>query len=422
VSIDGNENQAGNVLHGTKTKLNLRTCGDSEATLLVVQTSVISSSPMNKTILDQIPEHIRALVGYVPGKPLRQAQLESGVTMIKLASNENPFGPSPLALQAIREAAAEVNLYPDNDASELRQALAARHHLDEQQIFIADGSLGILDVIARTLLVPGTNCISSERSFISYPVITRSIGARFIEVPMRNDAYDLDAIAADIDEQTRVIILANPNNPTGTMFDANATEAFLKQVPESVLVILDEAYSDFAEHFARLRGVTYSRSFEYVRAGKSNVLVLRTFSKAQGLAGVRLGYACGNPELLRYFARVRNSFSISVVAEAAGLAAIRDENHIRKTVENNAAGAAWLMERFNELGVHAVPTSANFIYFTVDEDANAFAQRMQAEGVIVRSLMPWGAPTAIRVSIGTPEQNETFVRALKKVVRQTVTP
>jgi len=289
--------------------------------------------------------------------------------------------------------------------------------LAAEQIFIADGSLGILDVVARTLLVPGTNCISSERSFISYPMITRSIGARFIAIPMRHDAYDLDAIAAAIDEQTRVIILANPNNPTGTMFDADATEDFLKRVPESVLVILDEAYSDFAEYFARQRGITYSRSFDYVRAGRANVLVLRTFSKAHGLAGVRLGYACGNPELLRFFARVRNSFSVSVVAEAAGLAAIRDANHIRKTVENNAVGAAWLLERFKELGVKAIPTSANFIYLTVDEDANAFTKRMQAEGVIVRSLVPWGAPNAIRVSIGTPEQNETFFRALKKLMR-----
>ena len=185
---------------------------------------------MPKTVLDRIPEHIRALSGYVPGKPMRQAQRESGVAMIKLASNENPFGPSPLAQEAIRAAAAEVHLYPDNDASELRQALAARHQLAEEQIFIADGSLGILDVLARTLLVPGTNCISSERSFISYPLITRSIGARFIEVPMRNDAYDLDAIAAAIDEQTLVVVLANPNNPTGTMFDAGATEAFLERV------------------------------------------------------------------------------------------------------------------------------------------------------------------------------------------------
>jgi histidinol-phosphate aminotransferase len=388
----------------------------------MVQTSVALFPSMKKTVLDQIPEHIRALASYVPGKPLRQAQQESGGAMIKLASNENPFGPSPLAVEAIRAAAVEVNLYPDNDASELRQALAARHQLEEQQIFIADGSLGILDVIARTLLIPGTNCISSERSFISYPIVTRTIGAQFVGVPMRNDAYDLDAIAKAINEQTRVVILANPNNPTGTMFDADAAEAFLNRVPASVLVVLDEAYSDFAEYFTRQRGITYSRSFEYVRAGQPNVLVLRTFSKAHGLAGIRLGYACGNPELLRYFARVRNSFSVSVVAEAAGLAAIRDESHIRKTVENNAVGAAWLMERFKELGVKATPTSANFIYFSVDEDANAFSKRMQAEGVIVRSLVPWGAPNAIRVSIGTPEQNETFVRALKKVVRQTVMP
>ena len=375
---------------------------------------------MAKIVIDQIPEHIRALAGYTPGKPMRQAQRESGVSMIKMASNENPFGPSPLALEAIRAAASEVNLYPDNDASELKQALAERHNLHADQIFIADGSLGILDVLARTLLLPGTNCISSERSFISYPLVTRTIGAQFIAVPMKNDAYDLDAIAAAINDQTRVIILANPNNPTGTMFDADATAAFLKRVPENVLVVLDEAYSDFAEYFARQRGIEYSRSFDYVRAGRQNILVLRTFSKAHGLAGIRVGYACGDPELFRYFARVRNSFSVSVVAEAAGLAAIRDENHVRKTVENNAVGAAWLMERFAEIGIRAVPPSANFIYFTVDDDAGAFAARMQAEGVIVRSLGPWGIPNAIRVSIGTPEQNERFFSALKKVVQQTV--
>ncbi len=375
---------------------------------------------MKKTILDLIPPHIRSLAGYVPGKAVRQAQRESGVRMIKLASNENPFGPSPRAIEAIRTVATEVNLYPDNDASELRLELARRHKIAPEQVFLADGSLGLLDILARTLLAPGLNCITSERSFISYPIVTQAVGGQLITTPMRQDGYDLDAIAAAINENTRVVILANPNNPTGTMFDADATDAFLRRVPDHVLVVLDEAYSDFASHFAAQRGITYSRSLDYVRAGRSNVIVLRTFSKAHGLAGLRLGYGCGDPELFQYFGRVRNSFSVSVVAEAAGLAAIRDEGHIFRTVENNAEGAAWLLPHFAGLGLRAVPTSANFIYFEVDEDANAFAKRMQAEGVIVRSLVPWGIPNGIRVTIGTPEQNELLVRALTKVVRQPV--
>ena len=375
---------------------------------------------MKKSILDLIPPHIRSLAGYVPGKAVRQAQRESGVSMIKLASNENPFGPSPRAIEAIRAVATEVNLYPDNDASELRTELARRHKLAPEQIFLADGSLGLLDILARTLLGPGLNCITSQRSFISYPIVTQAAGGKLITTPMRQDTYDLEAIVAAINDSTRVIMLANPNNPTGTMFDADATDAFLRRVPEHVLVVLDEAYSDFATYFAAERGITYSRSMDYVRSGRSNVIVLRTFSKAHGLAGIRLGYGCGDPELFQYFGRVRNSFSVSVVAEAAGLAAIRDDGHIRRTVENNAAGAVWLLPQFAEFGLRAVPTSANFIYFEVDEDADTFAQRMQAEGVIVRSLVPWGIRNGIRVTIGTPEQNELFIQALKKVVRQVV--
>ncbi len=359
----------------------------------------------------------------MPGKALRHAQQESGaaISMIKLASNENPFGPSPRAVEAIRAAAQEVNLYPDNDSTELRQELARRHQIDPSQIFLADGSLGMLDIMARTLLGPGLNCVTSERSFISYPLVTHAAGGELITTPLQNDAYDLNAIAAAINDNTRMVLLANPNNPTGTMFDADTTEEFLRKVPEHVLVVLDEAYYDFASSFATQRGLTYSRSLDYVRAARRNVIVLRTFSKAHGLAGIRLGYGCGDAELFQYFGRVRNSFSVSVVAEAAGLAAIRDEAHIRRTVENNATGAAWLMPFFAELGLRAVPTSANFIYFEVDEDANAFAQRMQTHGVIVRSLVPWGIPNGIRVTIGTPQQNEHFVSALKKVVRQAVT-
>ena len=375
---------------------------------------------MKPTIIDLIPPHIRSLVGYVPGKGVRQAQRESGLSMIKLASNENPFGPSPRAVEAIRAAASEVNLYPDNDASELRTELAARHNIAPEQIFLADGSLGLLDILARTLLGPGLNCITSERSFISYPIVTQAAGGQLITTPMRQDSYDLDAIAAATNDNTRAVILANPNNPTGTMFDAEATDRFLARVPDHVLVVLDEAYSDFAGYFAAQRGITYSRSRDYVRAGRRNVIVLRTFSKAHGLAGIRLGYGCGDVELFQYFGRVRNSFSVSVLAQAAGLAAIRDEGHIRRTVENNAAGAEWLFPQFSELGLRAVPTSANFIYFEVEEDASAFARRMQAEGVIVRPLSAWGIPNGVRATIGTPEQNQIFMRALHKVVRQTV--
>ncbi|HEX7288791.1 MAG TPA: histidinol-phosphate transaminase [Candidatus Angelobacter sp.] len=371
-----------------------------------------------KTVLDLIPERIRGLAAYVPGKAVRAARRESGVEMIKLASNENPFGPSPRAIEAIRAAASEINLYPDNDATELRAALATRHGLNPEQIFLADGSLGLLDILARTLLGPGLNCVTSERSFISYPIVTRAAGAELITTPLKNHAYDLDAIAAAINDNTRVVMLANPNNPTGTMFDADATDNFLRCAPEHVLVVLDEAYYDFAIHFSAQRGITYTRALDYVRNGRVNLLVLRTFSKAHGLAGLRLGYGCGHPELLKYFARMRNAFSVSVIAEAAGLAALGDEEHIRKTVESNAAGAAWLMPRLREQGLRAVETSANFIYFEIDEDANAFAGRMQAEGVIVRSLVPWGIPNGIRVTIGTPEQNARFIQLLKKVLPQ----
>jgi histidinol-phosphate aminotransferase len=325
-----------------------------------------------------------------------------------------------MAVEALRAAAANINLYPDNDAAELRAELASRHKISVENIFIADGSNALLDIICRTLLGPGLNCVSSERSFISYPIFTNAANGAYITVPTRNDAYDLEGIAAAINENTRIVILANPNNPTGTMFDADATEAFLRRVPEDVLVVLDEAYFEFAEYFAARAGITYSRSLDYVRSGRMNVVVLRTFSKIYGLAGIRLGYACGQPELLQHFARLRTAFSISALAEAAGLGALRDKEHVRRTLEMNAIGAAWLMERFAEMGVRAIRPNTNFIYFETEEDANILAKRMQTEGIIVRSLVPWGIPKGVRITIGTPEQNERFLQALKKTMQQSV--
>lgn len=360
-----------------------------------------------------VPDHLRKLGPYTPGKPIKQAEKESGVACIKMASNENPFGPSPQAIEAMHHAALESNFYPDNDATELRVQLARRNGLAPDQVLVTDGSTALLDLIARTLLAPSLNAVTSARSFIVYLIATRAAGGELIEVPMRGDSYDLDAIADAVNEDTRVVYLANPNNPTGTLFDAAATKTFLDRVPQSVFVVIDEAYYDFATHFAKQRNVDYSHSLDYVREGRP-VIVLRTFSKAHGLAGLRVGYGFGPPEILAYLERLRTAFSVSAVAEAAAIAALDDSEHIRKTLENNDQGVQYLSQKLKEFGYQPVPTWANFIYFDVGGDAAALAKRIQAEGVIVRSLAPWGISTALRVTVGTPEQNQRFIAALAK--------
>lgn len=371
------------------------------------------------TKLDKlVPEHIRALAPYPPGKPIKQAEQESGRTCIKLASNENPFGPSPRAVAAICAAAGDVNFYPDNDSTELRALLAERNRVPLDRVVIIAGSTSLLGIIARTFLAPGLNAVTSERSFVIYPIVTRAVGARFVEASMKHDAYDLDAILAAIDSNTRVVFLANPNNPTGTLFGADELDRFLDRVPDHVVVVLDEAYYDFAEAFAAQRGVRYSHSMDYVREGR-NVVVLRTFSKAHGLAGLRVGYGFGPPALVHYFNRMRTTFSVSAVAQAAALAALEDEAHVRKAVENNTREAPRLERALKELGFHVGRTWANFVYCELGENAAAVAKRMQAEGVIIRPLTAWGAPTAMRVTVGTPEQNDQFLAAFKKVMERT---
>ena len=364
-----------------------------------------------------VPEHVRNLTGYTPGKSLRQAQQESHVSCIKMASNENPFGPSPMAVKAMQAVLAESNFYPDNDANELRRKLAEHHHVQPEQIVPTSGSTALLGIVARTLLSPGLNAITSERSFIVYPIATQAAGGRLIQVPMRDDAFDLNAIAAVIDQHTRIIYISNPNNPTGTLIPARELDHFLQALPEHVIVILDEAYHDFAQYFAGVRGVDYSHALDYVTQGRK-IVVLRTFSKAHGLAGVRAGYGIGPAELMSYFARMRTTFSVSAVAQAAAMAALDDEAHIQKTLKNNAEQAERLIAGIAELGFHPVPTWANFLYCELGDDAAAVAGRLQAEGVIVRPLAPWGASTAIRITIGTPEQNNIFLKAFKKVMER----
>jgi histidinol-phosphate aminotransferase len=342
------------------------------------------------------------------------AVVERRSRLIKLDSNENPFGPSARAVEAMRSALGAASSYPDDDCSPLRLKLATHHGLPPEQVLVTAGSTGMLSLLCQTLLAPGLNAVTSERSFIMYSMLVQAVGGRLVEAPMRDDSFDLEAILAAIDENTRIVFLANPNNPTGTMLEADVVEGFLARLPGHVVVALDEAYYEFALHFAALRKIKYSNSLDYVRQGAS-VVALRTFSKAHGLAGLRVGYGLGPAELLGYCARMRNTFSVSSVAQVAAMAALDDERHIQHTVENNALQSRVLSQGLSALGYRVISTAANFVFCDLGEEAAALANRLQDEGVGVRPLGHWGAPNCIRVTIGTPEQNQAFLQAVRRL-------
>jgi len=312
---------------------------------------------------------------------------------------------------------AELNsahTYPDNDCSALRHMLAAHHAVRAKEVLVTAGSTGMISLLCQTMLGPGLNAVTSERSFIVYSTAVQAVGARLIEVPMRGNEFDLAAILAAINDDTRLVFLANPNNPTGTMLEAGAVDEFLAKVPGHVVVLLDEAYYEFAAHFAATRKVEYPKSLDYVRRGAAMV-VLRTFSKVHGLAGLRIGYGLGPRELLGYCARMADTYSVSSVGQAAAAAAIDDQEHIRKTVFNNVEQAQILVEELTELGYRTVPTWANFVYCDVGEDAAGFAGRLRAGGISVRPLSAWGAASCVRVSIGTAEQNRAFLEGAARI-------
>jgi histidinol-phosphate aminotransferase len=283
-----------------------------------------------------------------------------------------------------------------------------------EQVLVTGGSSGLLALLCQTLLAPGLNAVTSERSFIVYSMAVHATGAQLVRTPMRNHGFDLDAILGAINEDTRIVFLANPNNPTGTMVDPPAVEQFLKEVPGHVVVVLDEAYYEYADYFAEQRKVAYSKSLGYLRHGAC-VVVLRTFSKAHGLAGLRVGYGLGPAELLAYCARMRNTFSVSSIAQTAALAAMDDLDHIARTVSNNAEQAQFLAARLSELGFGVLPTWANFLYCDLGREAARFTEQLRTLGVSVRALGGWGAPHCMRVSIGTPEQNRFFLDAVEAV-------
>jgi len=368
---------------------------------------------MNR-FLDLVSKPAREMASFLPEPSPRRDAADSQARLIKLDSNENPFGPSPRAVEAMQAALAAANSYPDDDCTELRHKLAAHHDIPADQVLVTAGSTGMLSLLCQTMLALGLNAVTSERSFVVYAMAVRAAGAQLIEAPMREDGFDLAAILHAINEHTRLVFLANPNNPTGTMLEAAAVDKFIAEVPGHVVVVLDEAYSDFAVHFAALRKIEYSRAMDYVRRD-ANVVVLRTFLKAHGLAGLRVGCGLGPADLLAYCARMRDTFCVSSVAQAAAVAALDDLNHVQRAVSNNAEQVQILSVGLSELGYRVVTTAANFVYCDLGEDASGFAERLRGEGVSVRPLGGWGAPTCIRVSIGTPEQNAVFLSRARKI-------
>jgi histidinol-phosphate aminotransferase len=363
---------------------------------------------MSTLLRDLVPEYIRELAPYTPGKPIEEVERQLKTTAIKLASNENPLGPSPLAIEAAHKALAGSNRYPDGSGTYLREALAKRHEIPAENIILGGGSTELIDLSARLVLRQADCGVTSYGSFPLYYTAIRATGARYVEVPQREYHFDLDSMAEFLPPEAKIIFLANPNNPTGTMFDADVLDQFLAQIPEHVLVVLDEAYCDYVET------PNYTRSIDLVRGGR-NLIVLRTFSKVYGLAGLRVGYGIGPAPLLDEMNKIRGPFNTSNVAQAAALAAIDDREHVQRSIESNRTGLAQLSAGLQKLGVKYVPSFTNFLLVDFGFETEPLSDQMLKRSVIVRPMRWMGFPNCIRVSVGTREENEKFLQVLTEL-------
>ena len=361
---------------------------------------------MTKSIHEFVPRCIREIAPYIPGKPIEEVERELNIhDAVKLASNENPLGPSPLAMEAAKKVLAGSNRYPDGSGFYLREALSKRHDIPAEKIFLGNGSTEIIDLIARLLLRPENTGVTSHGSFPLYYIAIQAAGARLLQVPLRDYRFDLETMARDLPPDARLVYLANPNNPTGTMITADELDAFLARIPADVFVVLDEAYCDYVER------ADYSRSLDLVRSG-ANLMVLRTFSKVYGLAGLRIGYGLGPAQLFAEMNKIRGPFNTSGVAQAAALAALDDTTHVRRSVDSNRAGLAQLERGLRAQGVQPVPSVANFIFAEFGYDTGPLAEELAKRCVIVRPMGWMGFPNALRISVGTHGENEKFLRAL----------
>ena len=362
-----------------------------------------------KTV-DQVPEYIRSLIPYEPGKPIEEVEREYGISnSVKLASNENPLGPSPKALSAIREKLDQLNLYPDGDCFYLKQGLARKLGVAPERLIFGNGSNEIIELAARTFMRAGDEAVMAEQAFVVYQLIVQAVGGRSRAVPLKNFTHDLPALADAISPRTRLVFLANPNNPTGTIFRRDEWERFLAKVSRDVLLIVDEAYFEYVADAA------YPDSLRYHAGGRA-LLTLRTFSKLYGLAGLRIGYGIGSEELVSLMQRVRQPFNVNAPAQWAALAALDDAEHVQRSLDVNRRGLAYFQGEFRRLGLDFVPSHANFVLVRVGKGHEVFQQLLQ-QGVIVRPMAGYRFPEHVRVTVGTMDENRKFIAALENVIR-----
>ena len=363
-------------------------------------------------ICERAPGYVRAIAPYQPGKPISELAREMGIpeeSIVKLASNENPRGASPKAIAAMRIAIGESGRYPDGNGFALKEALSKRYGLTPDRIVLGNGSNDVLEMAARAFLAPGTSSVYSQHAFVVYSLATQVIGAMGIVVPARDFGHDLDAMAKAVRSDTRVVFVANPNNPTGTWLTPQAVRAFLQKIPADVLVVLDEAYNEYLDAEDRSDAVRWSDEFP-------NLVVSRTFSKAYGLAGLRVGYGFSHPRVVDLMNRVRQPFNVSDIAQAAATAALHDHEFVEQSTLLNKQGMKALTEGFLRLGLSWIPSHGNFVCVKVGEGAAVF-QRLLRQGVIVRPVAAYGMPEYLRISIGTESENARFLAALETVLK-----
>jgi histidinol-phosphate aminotransferase len=364
-------------------------------------------------IYEILPPWSSRIRPYPPGKPVEEVERELGRTAIKLASNENPLGPSPKAQDAVRNYLSQMHYYPDGGGFYLRRKLAEIHSLGTDEIILGAGSTELMELAAKTFLEAGDEAITSESAFYMYRLAIEDMGTGLVMTPMRDKTFDLAAMAHAVTQRTKVIYLGNPNNPTGTMFNAADLDRFLDAIPPRILVVLDEAYYHYVQR------PDYSHSVDYVRAGR-NILVLRTFSKVHGLAGIRLGYGMGHRELIECLNRIRSPFNASSLAQVAGLAALDDHEHVARSVEMNGQEMKFLTQELTLMGVRYTPSVGNFLLVDTGRDCEEDFIRLLHEGVIVRPMKLYGFPTSLRVTVGIHEENQQFVEALQRVAASSV--